>query len=264
MKINCSGGKGVFELEDCLACALRLENVCGYDYSLIRTMMNDEVKEKRREEIHVTDLTGCLRKAWYEKTQPAPEYIHETLARWLGVNFHGAAEGSDGVLDSELPLAYNGITGKSDIVYKNGRIVDYKFTRWIYPAKLPYGSHANQVNIYAYMLRKMGRPINKLQIQYVDASGPTKCRKCKVPVRMFNGELKCPNCFQYVSGAHLGAVLVDIPLYSDEEVERIINDRKESLEGGLALGLPPAKEPGFLCAYCAYTETCNPDAVEGD
>ena len=42
MKINCSAGKGIMELEDCLACALAGDNACGYDYALIKNMMNDE------------------------------------------------------------------------------------------------------------------------------------------------------------------------------------------------------------------------------
>ena len=203
MKINCSAGKGIMELDDCLSCALNGENLCGYDYALIKNMMNDEKKESRRAEIHVTDLTGCLRKAWYEKVSPQPEYIHETLARWLGVNFHQSVEGSDDVLDSELPLEDEGLVGTADIVYKDGRIVDLKQSRWIFPSKLPYGSHATQVNIYAHLLRKMGREVTKLQIQYVDASGPTKCRKCKVPVRVDDGILKCPNCGNIIANAHL-------------------------------------------------------------
>lgn len=256
------------ELDDCLKCALEHNNTCGYDYALIRQMMNDEVKEARRGEIHVTDLTGCLLKAYLDKVSPAPEYIHETLARWLGTNFHGAAEGSDDVLDSELPLAWNGIVGKSDVVYKDGRVVDFKFTRWMYVNKLPYGSHALQVNIYAYLLRKMGREVSRLQIQYVDASGPSKCRKCRVPVRAVRDEygdieLKCPKCGNFVTGAHLGAYLVDIPLLSDEEVEDEILDRKEKLEAALAMQMPPEAEPGFLCAYCPHRDiTCFPDVTE--
>lgn len=584
-------------------------------------MMNDEVKEARRGEIHVTDLTGCLLKAYLDKVSPAPEYIHETLARWLGTNFHSAAEGSDAVLDSELPLSWNGIVGKSDIVYKDGRVVDYKFcqpagelvqmadgtekniedikifdqvlawdgegfrpervtavmnggvqevfelkiasgqvirasgnhpiltdrgfipmkdlvvtldrvkvlkhwtgeasmslddarllgyfvgdgnttqdyctniastepeiqedveaiceskgwgmseankrngifqylrihngekrlsatgpmiflkthdlfkkhaweksvptsvmkgdisvisnflaglfdtdgtitdpesniparvsfsttsftlarqvselcrrinvsnrvyklyptcngrltrpayqvqiwqadsiltfgtlvpfragkkrarfetwkpilvkklsrgeknlrrvetlkslgvmqtigleiehshtyisngivthnTRWMYVNKLPYGSHSTQVNIYAWMLRKMGREVNRLQIQYVDASGPTKCRKCRVPVRAILDEsggieLKCPKCGNFVTSAHLGAYLVDIPLWTDEEVEDMILEKKENLEAALAMNMPPEAEPGFLCAYCSHRDvSCFPDVTE--
>jgi len=262
MKINCSGGKGVMELQDCFACALEGENICGYDYALIKEMMSDQDKEERRNSIHVTDLTGCLRRAYYDKKEPAAEYIHETLARWLGTNFHHAAENQDELFDSELLLSHNGIVGRSDLVYKNGRIVDYKFVRWMYVDRLPYGSHALQLNIYGYMLRKQGRPVTRLQVQYVDASGPTKCKKCKVPVRMYEGELKCPNCFQYIPNAHLGAYLCDIPIMSDEEVEANILHRKEELEASLALGMPPAREPGYLCAYCAHAQKCCPDMDE--
>lgn len=263
MLINCSGGKGTIELSACLNCALNLENTCGYDYTLIREIMNDEVKESRRGEIHVTDLTGCLKRAYLDKVSPAPEYMHETLARWLGTNFHHAAEGSDDLMDSELPLSYNGIVGKADIVYKSGRVVDFKFTRWMYVNKLPYGSHSTQVNIYAYLLRKMGREVTSLAIQYVDASGPTKCRKCRVPVRMIGGELRCPKCEATPANAHLGAYLAEIPLMDNEEIESLIVERKETLEAALAMSMAPEMEPGFLCAYCGHNGTdCFPDAGE--
>ena len=258
MKINCSAGKGVLELDECLTCAFEGNNRCGYDYALIKNMMSDKKKEARRSEIHVTDLTGCLRKAWYDKLEPAPEFVHETLVRWLGVNFHKGSEGSDDHLDSEVPLEYNGIIGTTDVVYKDGRVLDFKYTRWIIPEKLPYGSHETQVNIYAHLLRRSGREVNRLQIQYVDASGPTKCRKCKVPVRFTDGAFKCPKCEIVFPSAHLGAVLVDIPIWSDQEVEEFIRSRKDMLLGALELGLPPDKEPGFLCSYCPNVEVCQP------
>jgi len=105
----------------------------------------------------------------------------------------------------------------------------------------------------------MGHPVDRLQIQYFDASGPSKCRRCRVPVRMFEGELKCPNCFQFVPGAHLGAVLVDVPLMRDEDIEVYTNERRNELKNAMLLGMPPAKEPGFLCAYCASIDKCNPN-----
>ena len=262
MQIQCSGGKGVMELDECYACALNHDNNCGYDYSLLKAIFGSSEKDERANEGHVTDLTGCLRRAWYDKTNPQPEYVHEILARWLGTATHMATEGSDERLESELPLSYDGLKGTADVVYKDGRVVDLKTSRWLYPQKLPYGSHELQVNIYAHMLRKQGREFNRLRIQYVDMSGPSKCRKCRVPVRMFDGELKCPSCFQYVSNAHLGAVLVDIPIWSDQDIEDLIRNRKDLLEGALAFGSPPEREAGYLCAYCSHREICNPDTTE--
>jgi hypothetical protein len=261
MKITCSAGKGEMTHPACLNCALSEgAPACGFDYMILRSMFDDISSEQRRTEIHVTDLTGCLRKAALDKISPAPEYVHEKMSRWMGSHMHGVLEGSNEFVDSELPVAWDGIVGCADVVYKNGRLLDFKTSRWLYPAKLPYGSHSLQVNIYAWMLRKMGRQIDRLQIQYIDMSGPTKCRKCRVPVRMVEGELKCPQCSGFVSGAHLGAVLVDVFVMTDAEVEAQILERKEILRASLETQFAPEAEPGYLCAYCPHLQVnCFPE-----
>jgi len=264
MKIICSVGFGEMEHEACLKCAASHDRPpCGFDYALLKAIYGSSEKSERANEVHVTDLTGCARKAYLDKREPSPERPHEMLVRWLGSGFHGMVEDQDELFDSELKVAHDGIVGRSDIVYKDGRLVDLKFTRWMYIDKLPYGSHSLQVNIYAWMLRQMGRKIDRLQIQYIDASGPTKCRKCRLPVRMVGGELACPKCLSAPKGAHLGVYLVDIPVLTDEEVLYHIQGRKDNLEAALAMGMAPAREPGFLCSYCAHLDTCQPDLMEG-
>jgi len=268
MKIHCSGGKGELEHEACLACALsaRGGQPCGYDYALLKAIFAGSQKEARRKEIHVTDLAGCLYRAYLDKTRHPAEYVHEILARWLGSAVHAHVEGSDEYLDSELPLAVDGLVGTADVVYQDGRVVDTKTTRWLYVHKLPYGSHELQLNLYAWMLRRLGRAVTRLQIQYIDLSGPTKCRKkgCGVPVRMFDGELRCPSCFGYVPGAHLGAALVEVPIWPEEDVERLVAERKNALEEALVFGRPPEREPGFLCAYCAHREYCSIETIPSE
>ena len=262
MEINCMAGRGVVTRDECLSCALNRNNDCGYDYALLRKMLNKEEQEKRSTEIHVTDITGCLRRSYYTKRFPMPEYPHETLARFLGVGFHSMVEGSDEVLDTELKLVYGDLVGTSDVVYKDGVIVDYKFSRWLKIDYLPNESHIKQVNIYAHMMRGMGRKVKSAFIQYVDASGPSKCRKCNVPVRMFDGELKCPICFNFIKGAHLGTHLAPVELMNSSDVEEMINERVGELNSSLALQALPDAEPGFLCKYCNYLEMCQEDMNE--
>ena len=61
MKITCSAGKGEMQHTTCLACALSSGHApCGFDYMILRSLFDDRSSEKRRSEIHVTDLTGCL------------------------------------------------------------------------------------------------------------------------------------------------------------------------------------------------------------
>ncbi len=262
MNILCSDGKGQIMTDACLTCSLSGNQTCGFDYALLRLLFAHDETEIRKGEIHVTDITGCLRKAWYAKTQPAAEYVHEMLTRNLGTMLHHAMEGSDEHVDSELAIAVDGIVGRSDLVYKDGRLLDLKSTRWIYPEKLPYGSHALQVNIYAYLLRKTGRDVNRLQIQYVDMSGPTKCRACKVPVRKVGDDFKCPSCGKLFARGHLGAMLVEIPMMADADVEQFISERKGTLSAALEMGMPPEPEPGFLCNYCSHINVCQPGVRE--
>lgn len=92
---------------------------------------------------------------------------------------------------------------------------------------------------------------------------PTKCRKCKVPVRFTDAAFKCPKCEIVFPNAHLGAVLVDIPIWPDQEVEEFIRSRKDTLLGALELGLPPDKEPE-LCSYCPNVEVCQPGIQDED
>jgi CRISPR/Cas system-associated exonuclease Cas4 (RecB family) len=266
MNILCSAGRGEMPAADCLACAVReVTPPCGYDYALLKALLSDEERQlARRARIHVTDLTGCIRRVWYDKVEPSPELVHSKLARWLGTNVHAGAELEDEIAVSEVGLDAGGIVGTADVIYQNGDIVDIKTTRWLKRENLPYGSHGLQVNLYAWMQRKLGRPVGRLFIQYIDLSGPSKCRRCKPsrPVEMIRGELKCPDCLQPVYGAHLGALKFEVPLMSDQEVEDAILERKEELEASIALGDPPTREPGYLCAYCAHLSKCNPGAYD--
>jgi CRISPR/Cas system-associated exonuclease Cas4 (RecB family) len=251
--IICSAGKGVLPTEECFDCALRGENACGYDYGLLKSLLNDS----KRPDIHVTDLTGCLLKAYWSKVDPAPEYVHERLTRVLGTAVHSYLEGSDDFMSCEMPLEAYGVVGTCDLYYWSGRVVEYKSTRWMMPDKLPYSSHELQANIYAHLLRAMGYAVSSIAIQYIDMSGPTKCRLCKRPVRPNgDGELMCPLHQTYIKNAHLGAMLVEIPVWDEEEVDTFIQSRVSQLQMSIEAGIIPDAEPSFLCSYCAFVDHC--------
>jgi CRISPR/Cas system-associated exonuclease Cas4 (RecB family) len=250
----CSAGRGEVTKDQCLACARSMQQRCGYDYALVKIMLS----EKERTGIHVTDITGCLRRAWYEKTDTAPEYLHARAYLLIGNAMHHYLEVNGKGGDAERSIEAMGIEGTMD-VYRDGNIVDFKTTRWLTPSKLPYGSHAMQVNIYAEMMRTMGHEVNKLFVQYIDMSGPTKCKTCK---HMFEpdetGYLACPRCRREFSGAHAGAELIEIDMYPREEVQTYVNERRDCLTSSLKSGEAPEKEPSFLCDYCAFKEVCQP------
>ncbi len=254
-EVLCSGGKGRVTKTECMACALQRDNRCGFDYAMLKAMFAD----KERTGIHATDLTGCLRRAYYEKTIPPLEYVHTGVARYLGTAVHKSLESADDEhVRSEMELAAHGIVGTADVVYRDGRIVDYKTTRWLTPARLPYGSHATQINVYAAMLRAQGHEVTSGAIQYIDLSGPTKCRSCKVPVVPDgDGIPVCPGCNNHPQNAHFGVMLIEIPLEEDVQVGEWIGTRRKSLEMSIEANEPPHREPGFLCGYCAYENICQ-------
>lgn len=255
MDILCSVGKGQLSIDICLQCALNRDPgwTCGFDYVLLKKMFDTQDRSK---EVHVTDLLGCQKRAYLGKVSAAPEYVHEKLTRTLGIVTHDGLAHSDGNVDCELPLKDGDLVGTADIVYKNGRVVDIKTTRWIYLDKLPYGSHTEQVNIYAHILIKGGREVNSLAIQYIDMSGPTKCRACKLPVRWTEDGLACPKCGKSPKGAHLGAALVEIPLWEYDYAEEFIQSKLAKLQKALKEKVQPPAEAGYLCGYCSFLDTC--------
>jgi CRISPR/Cas system-associated exonuclease Cas4 (RecB family) len=169
---------------------------------------------------------------------------------------HAQLEGDNFNYRTELPLEAFGVVGKADVYYANGRILDYKTTRWLTPSRLPYGSHEKQVNIYAAILREMGLPVTSAAIQYIDLSGPTKCRKCNKTYLPQNGQLECPVCGAYKEEAHLGALIFEIPLAPHEEVVETIIERRDALLTSLDTNEPPERERTYLCDYCPFTDTC--------
>ena len=176
----------------------------------------------------------------------------------LGTAVHASLEAKDtSVFISEFPLDAFGIVGTADVYYRSGRILDTKTTRWLTPSKLPYGSHEMQVNIYAAMLREMGEKVTSAAIQYIDMSGPCKCKACNVYYEPSDfGVPMCPQCGKSVKEAHLGAAIFEIPLQPHDEVVKLIEERRDVLLASLNTGDAPAQEQGFLSNYCAHSKIC--------
>lgn len=258
MQINCMvpNRRGVVDTEVCLNCAAVGQNTCGYDYGLLRFMFGQD--QDRSGEIHVTDLTGCLLRAYHFKTTQIAEYPHQMLMRTLGSITHGLLEGNDAAISTEVEIFCDGVHGTLDVYnIHQYRIIDYKTTRWLTPSKLPYGSHELQVNIYTHLLKRMGYRVDSAAVQYIDLSGPTKCRDCKMPVVPVPDGLACPTCQAYPRNAHLGAVLFEVELLTEEELEDFVTRRRDGLSLSLEMNDPPEPEPSFLCSYCPFVDLCD-------
>jgi CRISPR/Cas system-associated exonuclease Cas4 (RecB family) len=255
-QIKCDASKGVMDKNQCLACAFEGENHCGFDYALLNALYRDQ----ERAGIHVTDLTGCIRQAYYVKTKAPVEYPHEMLNRFLGTAVHKHIESYPDNLqsyDSELPLEGLGLVGTADVVYKDGRIVDFKTTRWLKIDRLPYGSHAQQLNVYAALLRAQGREVNSAAIQYIDMSGPSKCPTCKGPCAPSeDGVMVCTRCGRTLPNAHPGVALVEVELEPPSVVGEWIETRLKIIQLALETGEAPDGEPSYLCDYCAFVQQC--------
>ena len=238
----------------CLAHAIETRPApCGYDFALLRKMFADS----NRTGLHTTDLLGCPKRTVLTKQNPVPEPVHAMLARVLGTLTHAVLEQEDGEAISEMKVGHGGIVGTVDLYYPQQKtVVDFKTTRWLKIANLPYGEHEWQVNIYAWMLEGTGQAVEKLFLQYIDLSGPSKCRNCKVYVEVRNGELICPNCLAPQKDAHLGTALIEIEKKDTDEVTAFVEERKSIIETGQKTGFVDA-EPSWLCHYCAHRSTCD-------
>jgi CRISPR/Cas system-associated exonuclease Cas4 (RecB family) len=253
--VLCSAGRGPISMTGCLDCALAKNNECGFDY----TVLNALYKDKERTGVHVTDLTGCLRQSYYNKTEAPLEHPHEMLIRFLGTAVHKHIEGFPvpEIFDSELPLEGLGLVGTADVVYKDGRLVDFKTTRWLSPAKLPYGSHVTQLNIYAALLRAQGREVTSAAIQYIDMSGPSKCPTCKGPVKPGeDGVMVCTRCGRTLPNAHPGVAIVEVELDPPGLTAEWIETRLAILNQSLETGNVPDAEVSYLCDYCPFQAKC--------
>lgn len=146
--------------------------------------------------------------------------------------------------------------------YYTSGILTHNTTRWLMPAKLPYGDHELQVNIYRWLLENNGYPVNRMFLHYIDLSGPSKCRTCKLPLTKEPEGFACPKCGRIDHNAHHGTAMVNVPFMLMDEVEEFVLSRKEALLESLETGAAPEATPGFLCNYCQFYKVC-PDSEAG-
>jgi CRISPR/Cas system-associated exonuclease Cas4 (RecB family) len=257
-KVICSATNNEVTMDFCKNCALNAPAPCGWDYSLIKKA---HAAVQGREGVHVTDLVHCLRRAYYEEIQPVPERVSDVLYRIIGTATHSLLEaGEDDNLITELPLEYKGVVGTVDAYYPDTKtIVDYKTTRWLKKAYLPYGDHEMQVNIYRWLLKGNGYEVDRMFLHYIDLSGPSKCRSCKVPLIEEGGIFLCPVCGKPNKNGHHGTALVEVPMEVLSDIDEYVMTRKEILESAVESKEAPEGEPGFLCNYCQFKDIC-PDS----
>lgn len=251
MMIECQIGKGVMTEDACLDCARQaVLPVCGFEYSFLRAMYST-FNGDRNGEIHVTDLVHCIRKSYLDKVSAAPEKPSQMFAKWKGIAIHDFIENKNSWAIAEQELEYEGVKGRTDVLYDD-ILVDYKTAKEIVADRLPYGEHELQLNLYAYMLGKLGKSVKRLVLVYISNKGPSECSKCRKPLVYQLGSPTCPVCERVPNNGHFGVKAIEVPMMNEREVEKIFRDRKMQLEIALSEKRLPAASPDWLCAYCKH------------
>ncbi len=260
MQYYCSGGRFEDPIteETCLGCARELGcPPCGFSYPVLKSIF--ATRDDRSEEVHVTDLIGCLRKAYYTKSRGEIKFVHEIMSMWVGIAVHNQIEkdlADDPYFETEVPVGTGSVEGRIDLIERGTEtIYDLKTTAFLNPNRqLPYGNHAEQVNLY----REMANLAGPMFIQYLSTTGATKCRKHRVPLRLIDGVVQCPICGYTVPSANLGAFLVSVEPMPSQGLSDL---RAAELQAALDNQVVPEAEPGWLCSFCAFTDIC-PESME--
>lgn len=211
------------EHEACLECALQGAQ-CGFSYPLLKALY---ASVEERPDIHVTDLSGCLLKAYYDKVEPPPVSPHKSLPAFHGKAEHAFIEAllkDDPNARIEVEIDFEGIKGRADAVIGED-LYDFKTTsKPVNPSFVPYGNHAIQVQYYRAMLGLKG----KIFIQYIELGR-----------KKFNGVYLCE-----VEPADNEVVLTDLRM------------RASLLRTALDGGELPWPAPSWLCEYCSHITRC--------
>ena len=246
--VRCERTGKIVDGTTCISCAGA--SSC-FPPAYLRLLFASQLKE--RTGIHVTDLTGCLRKAYFSKTEAAPPIRPGSmLPIMMGNLVHGALEGHGGESEHKVSMTLDGVTVVGSVDAVDGGIVEYKTTRWLKPGNLPYGNHKAQVTYYAVLLREMGQPVARAMLYYIDLSGPSRCPRCKREV------VDCLCGYRHQE-THRGVATFPVH-FADSELDAAKNEmlqRAKALKASLDTLTPPELEKSWLCRYCDFRGTCD-------
>lgn len=255
---KCSVTGEAVDTATCFQCSRRRERPeCPWTFpflrALARTMETDPTVEAMQTAgitvIRASSLTGCVRKAWYASTEPAPlESPDDLFARFRGVMFHeivdklGRPGEVPGVLAERrlvVSLAPWGapnavIAGRVDFYDEETRtLVDLKSINVRNGKKLrtwdslPKAHHVRQLVIYAWLLEQNGyAPPERAYITYISMGD----------VHTVEAPLPAPEKWEAVSRA-------------------IVNKALEVAQSG-PKGPEGKPRESWECRYCAYRPAC--------
>lgn len=230
--------------EDCFECAKSfrgLKRGCHYSAEVIRQIIDsiNEDYHKNLDCYSVTALTGCLRNSYLSRHYDYAVSPSRLFWSFRGKMMHSLVENAEqvyGMQNNEqyVECEYKGIklVGKVDLYLPEQKILkDYKTTR-----RTPkengdngiidaYENHTQQVNIYAYILRKMGYEVEQIMVEYWDMSKPR---------------------------------IALVPIWTDEECEAFLDETLLVLDKAEKTKTPPSIQRCWQCeGYCDVKEICE-------
>jgi hypothetical protein len=137
---------------------------------------NREESEKRRSELHLTDLTSeCMRRVWYDKHDPLPDEPENLLRMWQGEMLHQMPL----LKEHELELEFEGVKTRVD-EYEDGILVEKKFVGFIPKTqdelKKYYSHYIKQVEYEALILTANGREVRRAFLLFACRGEPEQGR----------------------------------------------------------------------------------------
>lgn len=208
----------------------KLTNKLNLPQPLVKAVARDTY-DKGDCDISVTSLLKPPQIVALEKRheEEITEDVSDRIWSLLGQTIHGILERADETAISERRLYVDvggwRVGGKMDrFVLKEGLLQDYKFTS-VYKVRdgVPL-EFAQQLNIYAYLLRKNGDEVKKLEIVAIlrDWSKNAAAREDNYP----------PN----------QVVVLDVPIIPDAEVEAFIKERVALHQAAAAGNIEPCSK----------------------
>ncbi len=223
----------------------------------ILVLIKEQVTKERPEGISVTQLLGCPRKVFLEKTNDWFSHPIENWPSLRGTLVHSLLEqtgGQNAEVEVRYEREYKGVTisGQPDSVRVLGHGKRRLIRDWKSTAKLPYydsaySSHQLQTNIYRWLLELDPR-FTEIEIVYISMEGVKA-----IP-------LKKGGTTRY------GRPIAN-QVMTDEQVEAYLDERLFTLYNQNTTGIPLPyhkvdEEDLWNCAFCPVKSICYNKAAD--
>jgi len=223
----------------------------------VLVLIKGQVTKERPDGISVTQLLGCPRKVFLEKTNDWYSHPIENWPQLRGTITHSILEQTGGE-NSEVEVrherVHNGITitGQPDSVRVLGRGKRRLLRDWKSTGKLPYyddaySSHKLQTNIYRWLLQLDPR-FTEIEIVYISMEGIKAIPLKKGGVSRYGRQIANQ-------------------VMTDEQVEVYLDVRLTQLYNQMESGVPIPyqsvdEEDLWNCPYCPVRRICYAKAAD--